>query len=115
MLCNLVRNYNQYDTYQTLEDTGSCSDCKTVGMYKVDVAAQRIAEINPDAQVRTYKTFFMPDTAEQFDFSQYDYIVDAIDTVARKLSAPTPCLHTWFPLWSFWCKASVTVHSRFSA
>lgn len=59
---------------------------KTVGMYKVDVAAQRIAEINPDAQVRTYKTFFMPDTAEQFDFTQYDYVVDAIDTVTGKVA-----------------------------
>ena len=59
---------------------------KTVGMYKVDVAAQRIAEINPDAQVRTYKTFFMPDAAEQFDFTQYDYVVDAIDTVTGKVA-----------------------------
>lgn len=59
--------------------------CKTVGRYKVDVAAQRIAEINPDAVVRTYKTFYTPDTADQFDFTQYDYIVDAIDTVAGKL------------------------------
>lgn len=59
---------------------------KTVGMYKVDVAAQRIAEINPDAQVRTYKTFFMPDTAGQFDFTQYDYVVDAIDTVTGKVA-----------------------------
>lgn len=58
---------------------------KTVGKYKVDVAAERIAEINPDAQVRTFKTFYMPDTAEQFQFEEYDYIVDAIDTVTGKL------------------------------
>lgn len=58
---------------------------KTVGKYKVDVAAERIAEINPDAQVRTFKTFYMPDTAEQFHFEEYDYIVDAIDTVTGKL------------------------------
>ncbi|MEE1013378.1 MAG: tRNA threonylcarbamoyladenosine dehydratase [Clostridia bacterium] len=58
---------------------------KTVGKYKVDVAAERIAEINPDAQVRTFKTFYMPDTAEQFHFEVYDYIVDAIDTVTGKL------------------------------
>ena len=58
---------------------------KTVGMYKVDVAAERIAEINPDTVVRTYKTFYMPDTADQFDFTEYDYIVDAIDTVKGKL------------------------------
>ena len=59
---------------------------KTVGKYKVDVAAERIHEINPDAVVNTYKTFYTPDTAEQFDFTQYDYIVDAIDTVTGKIS-----------------------------
>lgn len=59
--------------------------CKTIGQYKVDVAAERIAEINPDTVVRTYKTFYMPDTADQFDFTEYDYIVDAIDTVKGKL------------------------------
>lgn len=58
---------------------------KTVGKYKVEVAKERILEINPDAQVNIYKTFYLPDTAEQFDFSQYDYIVDAIDTVSGKL------------------------------
>lgn len=59
---------------------------KTLGQYKVDVAAQRIAEINPDVTVRTYKTFYTPETAEQFDFSLYDYVVDAIDTVTGKIS-----------------------------
>lgn len=58
---------------------------KTVGRYKVEVAAERIAEINPDTVVTTYKTFYMPETSAQFDFTQYDYIVDAIDTVKGKL------------------------------
>ena len=58
---------------------------KTVGQYKVDVAEQRILDINPDAVVHTYKTFYSPDTAEQFDFTLYDYVVDAIDTVTGKL------------------------------
>ena len=58
---------------------------KTVGQYKVDVAEARIHEINPDAVVNTYKTFYAPQTAEQFDFTQYDYVVDAIDTVTGKL------------------------------
>lgn len=58
---------------------------KTVGQYKVDVAEQRILEINPDAVIHTYKTFYAPQTAELFDFAQYDYIVDAIDTVTGKL------------------------------
>ena len=56
----------------------------TVGKYKVDVAKERILDINPDCVVRDYKTFFMPDTKEQFDFSEYDYVVDAIDTVTGK-------------------------------
>ncbi len=58
---------------------------KTVGQFKVDVAQQRILEINPKAVVNTYKTFYAPQTADQFDFSQYDYVVDAIDTVTGKL------------------------------
>lgn len=58
---------------------------KTVGKYKVDVAKERILEINPEAQVNIYKTFYLPDTADQFNFSQYDYVVDAIDTVSGKL------------------------------
>lgn len=57
----------------------------TVGQYKVDVAEQRIRNINPACIVRTYKTFYMPDTKDEFDFTQYDYIVDAIDTVKGKL------------------------------
>lgn len=61
----------------------------TIGQYKVDVAAQRIHDIDPDIQVTTYKIFFMPETADQFDFSQYDYVVDAIDTVTGKLELVT--------------------------
>ncbi|MBQ8960681.1 MAG: tRNA threonylcarbamoyladenosine dehydratase [Ruminococcus sp.] len=57
----------------------------TVGQYKVDVAAERIRDINPKCQVTPMKTFFMPDTADQFDFTQYDYVVDAIDTVTGKI------------------------------
>lgn len=58
---------------------------QTVGKYKVDVARERILSINPDCDVRTYKTFYMPDTKDEFDFTEYDYIVDAIDTVKGKL------------------------------
>lgn len=57
----------------------------TVGKYKVDVAAERLRDINQNIQVNTYKTFYMPDTTHQFDFSQYDYVVDAIDTITGKL------------------------------
>lgn len=58
---------------------------ETVGKYKVDVAKERILTINPEAVVNSYRTFYMPDTAKQFDFSDYDYVVDAIDTVTGKL------------------------------
>ena len=58
---------------------------KTIGKYKVDVAMERVHDINPDCNVRTYKTFYMPDTASQFDLGKYDYVIDAIDTVTGKL------------------------------
>ena len=58
----------------------------TIGQYKVDAARDRIADINPDALVRVHKTFYTPETAGQFDFTQYDYVVDAIDTVTGKLA-----------------------------
>ena len=58
----------------------------SLGKYKVDVAEERIRDINPDCIVRTYKTFFLPETQDQFDFHEYDYVVDAIDTVTGKLA-----------------------------
>ena len=58
----------------------------TVGLPKTDVMAARVKDINPECEVRTYQTFYSPDTAEQFDFAQYDYIIDAIDTVTGKLA-----------------------------
>lgn len=58
---------------------------KTIGQYKVDVAAKRISEINPECSIETHKVFFLPETADQFDFSRYDYVVDAIDTVTGKI------------------------------
>ncbi|MBP5384257.1 MAG: tRNA threonylcarbamoyladenosine dehydratase [Lachnospiraceae bacterium] len=59
---------------------------ETVGKYKVDMAKERILSINPDCEVRTYQTFFLPDTQDRFDFHDYDYVVDAIDTVTGKLA-----------------------------
>ncbi len=58
----------------------------SIGQYKVDIAAQRIKDIDPSIQVRTFKTFYLPETADQFDFTQYDYVLDAIDTVTGKLA-----------------------------
>jgi len=57
----------------------------TVGKYKVDVAKERILDINPKARVNVYKVFYLPETADHFDFTQYDYVADAIDTVVGKL------------------------------
>ena len=59
---------------------------KTIGCPKVQVAKERALEINPDIVINTYEMFYMPETESQFDFSNYDYVVDAIDTVGGKLS-----------------------------
>ena len=59
---------------------------RTVGQYKVEAAAERIHDINPECKVNIYKTFYTPETASQFDFTQYDYVVDAIDTVTGKIA-----------------------------
>lgn len=58
----------------------------TVGKPKVEVAKNRVLDINPQAQVHTHQCFFLPENAETFDFSQYDYVVDAVDTVSAKLA-----------------------------
>lgn len=58
---------------------------KTVGQYKVDAMEQRLHDINPNVEIHTYKMFYMPDTADQVDLTQYDYVVDAVDTVTAKL------------------------------
>ena len=57
----------------------------TVGRFKAEVAAERVKAINPDMDARSIKTFYLPETAHQFDFTRYDYVVDAIDTVTGKL------------------------------
>lgn len=58
---------------------------KTIGQYKVDVARDRILDINPDCVVKAHKMFYLPENADGLDLSEYDYIVDAIDTVAAKV------------------------------
>ena len=57
----------------------------TVGQYKTDVAEKRIMQINLDCIVRKYAVFYTPENSSEFDFSQYDYVVDAIDTVSGKI------------------------------
>ena len=57
----------------------------TIGKYKVDVMKERILDINPKAVVNTHKIFYLPENAEKFDLSSYDYVIDAIDTVSAKI------------------------------
>lgn len=59
---------------------------KTLGRYKTEVAAERIADINPEIKVTAHNVFYLPETEDCFDFSQFDYIVDAIDTVSGKIA-----------------------------
>lgn len=57
----------------------------TIGKYKVDVMKERILDINPDIKIHAHKCFYLPETKDEFDFRQYDYVVDAVDTVTAKL------------------------------
>lgn len=57
----------------------------TIGKYKVDAMKERIMDINPDCKVETYRCFYLPETKDEFDFSKYNYVVDAVDTVTAKL------------------------------
>lgn len=70
----------------------------TVGRPKVDVMKERILDINPQAQVRTYQCFYLPDTRDLFDFSQYDYVVDAVDTVTAKLELISQAKQSGVPI-----------------
>lgn len=58
---------------------------KTVGKYKAEVMAERMKDINPDVDIRIHKCFFLPENANDFQFDEYDYVVDAVDTVTAKL------------------------------
>ena len=58
---------------------------KTVGKYKVEVMKERILDINPDAKVNVHQCFFLPENADEFSFNEYDYVVDAVDTVTAKI------------------------------
>lgn len=71
---------------------------KTIGQYKVDVAEERIHDINPDVKVVKHRKFYMPETSNEFDFSEYDYIVDAIDTVKGKIELVMQAKATGTPI-----------------
>lgn len=70
----------------------------TVGMLKVEAARRRVLDINPSCVVNTYPVFYTPETADQFDFAQYDYIVDAIDTVTGKLQLVQRAVESGTPI-----------------
>ena len=71
---------------------------KTVGEYKTQVMKNRILDINPEAVVTTYECFFLPETAADFPFDQYDYVVDAIDTVTAKIELVMQCRKAGVPI-----------------
>lgn len=63
----------------------------TVGRYKTEVMKERILDINPEAEINVHNCFYLPETKREFDFSEYDYVVDAVDTVTAKLSLVMEC------------------------
>lgn len=71
---------------------------KTIGQYKVDVMKERILDINPDAVVYVHKCFFLPETRDAFDFRQYSYVVDAVDTVTAKIQLVLECQSAGVPI-----------------
>ena len=71
---------------------------KTVGRYKTEVMKERILDINPEAKVNTYQCFFLPGNASDFPFEEYDYVVDAIDTVTAKIELVMQCEKMGIPI-----------------
>ena len=71
---------------------------KTVGKYKAEVMRDRMVEINPDVDVRIHKCFFLPENADEFPFSEYDYVVDAVDTITAKIELVMKCQKEGIPI-----------------
>lgn len=71
---------------------------KTVGQYKTEVMQNRMKEINPDVEVRLHNCFFLPENGDEFPFSEYDYVVDAVDTVAAKIELVMKCKQKNVPI-----------------
>lgn len=71
---------------------------KTVGKYKAEVMKERILEINPNADVRVHQCFFLPENAAEFPFEEYDYVVDAVDTVTAKIELVMKCQELGVPI-----------------
>lgn len=75
-----------------------CALTSTIGKPKVEVVAQRLKDINPDIKISVRQKFFLPDNADSFDFSSYDFVIDAIDTVSAKLEIATRCTALGIPM-----------------
>lgn len=75
-----------------------CALHSTIGKYKADVVAERLADINPNIKVTVRKEFLLPENAHSFDFSEFDYVIDAIDTVSGKLSIAEGCVKAGTPM-----------------
>jgi len=73
---------------------------KTIGRYKVDVMAERINDINPECRVNAHRMFFLPENSHEFDFREYDYVVDAVDTVTAKIQIIAACNEAGTPVLS---------------
>ena len=73
---------------------------RTVGRYKTEVMKERMLDINPEAVVNTYKCFFLPENASDFPFEQYDYVIDAVDTVTAKIELVMQCQKAGVPIMS---------------
>ena len=75
---------------------------KSVGQYKVDVMKERMVDINPDVTVNIHKCFFLPENADEFPFDEYDYVVDAVDTVTAKIALVMKCQEKGVPIISIY-------------
>ena len=71
---------------------------KTVGKYKAEVMKERMLDINPDVEVTVHKCFFLPENADEFPFEEYDYVVDAVDTVTAKIELVMKCQEKEVPI-----------------
>ena len=85
----------------------------TIGKAKAQVMKERILDINPCAEVYAHECFFLPETADRFDFSQFDYVIDAVDTVTAKIQLVLSCKGAGTPIISSMGTGNKTDPSRF--
>ena len=86
---------------------------KTVGQYKTEVMKDRILNINPEAEVNIHNCFFLPDNADEFPFEEYDYVVDAVDTVTAKIALVMKCKNWIYRSSAAWGRGISLMQVRF--